>query len=92
MNEFITILKNIELDDSIEKKDYLTNGVYENLPKLIQQAEKACCNHLIKEGKPNYSNMDILRKEGFSVFPGEIDSFGWLTGCVKTKKGIIVFG
>jgi hypothetical protein len=31
-------------------------------------------------------------KNGYDVYPGEHDSYGWITGCIKTTRGIIVFG
>ena len=45
------------------------------------------------EGEPLFDTMDQLQKEhGYFIFPGERDRFGWVTGCLQTKKGIIVFG
>jgi hypothetical protein len=43
-------------------------------------------------GQNIWDNHEILADAGFSVFPGERDRFGWLTGCIQTKKGIIVYG
>ena len=46
-----------------------------------------------EEGTPFYSEIDRLYKTyGYFIFPGERDRFGWLTSCIRTKKGIIVFG
>ena len=33
-----------------------------------------------------------IKNAGFLVFPGEQDRFGWLTGCIQMKRGIIMFG
>jgi hypothetical protein len=45
------------------------------------------------EGEPNFDEIDRLYKEyGYFVFPGERDRFGWVTACIQTKKGFIVFG
>ena len=33
-----------------------------------------------------------LRKAGFSVYAGEQDRFGWLTGVIEFKTGKIIFG
>ncbi len=33
-----------------------------------------------------------IKDAGFDVFPGEQDRFGWLTGCIQMKRGIIMFG
>jgi hypothetical protein len=46
-------------------------------------------------GYPNYESMEQLKKlsDGrYFVTPGETDSFGWLTGCLHTPAGIIVYG
>ncbi len=46
-------------------------------------------------GRPNYDAMDHLKKMSngrYFVTPGETDSFGWLTGCLWTPVGIIVYG
>jgi len=44
------------------------------------------------EGKCIWESHRLLSENGFYVFPGERDRFGWVTGCIQTKKGIIVFG
>ena len=45
------------------------------------------------KGQPLFDEMDRFQKEyGYMIFPGERDRFGWLTACLQTKKGIIVFG
>jgi hypothetical protein len=43
-------------------------------------------------GGVNFSTVNYLRMNGFPVTPGEQDSFGWLSGCIHTRHGIIVFG
>jgi hypothetical protein len=54
-----------------------------------------CDEKLITEGgRCDWDNIDVLRKNGYRVFAGDRDSFGWLTGCVQ-KKGdprILVYG
>lgn len=48
---------------------------------------------LIVKGEPNFDAIDELhRVHGYFVFPGERDRFGWLTACLQTDKGVIVFG
>ena len=47
------------------------------------------------KGRPNYDAINMAKKEGIDVFPGEKDSFGWLTGCVKLhdqNHAILIFG
>lgn len=48
---------------------------------------------LITKGDPNFDAIDELHQQhGYFVFPGERDRFGWLTACLQTDKGVIVFG
>lgn len=60
-----------------------------------EKAEGLCNDLLITEnGACNWDNINLLRSNGYSVFAGERDSFGWLTGCVR-KNGdsrILVYG
>jgi hypothetical protein len=44
------------------------------------------------DGKCNWDNMEHLQKLCYYVYPGEQDRFGWLTGCIDTSKGTIVYG
>ena len=37
-------------------------------------------------------NQMIIKVSGYDVTAGEKDSYGWLTGCIHTNKGIIVYG
>lgn len=90
MERLLEALRAIEKVDYIKPKQYLTNG---NPKELVKEAVNLADQVLItKEGRPNFDNIDYLKANGFNVFPGETDSFGWLTGCIRTAKGIIVFG
>jgi len=67
----------------------------DNYDKILHNslAEGLATDALIDEtGHCIWDNHEILAHAGFSVFPGERDRFGWLTGCIQTKKGIIVYG
>lgn len=45
------------------------------------------------DGTPAFDLIDTLHHVyGYFIFPGERDRFGWLSACLCTKKGIIVFG
>ncbi len=45
------------------------------------------------KGEPDFNEMDRLQAEfNYFIYPGERDRFGWVTGCLQTKKGFIVFG
>jgi len=61
---------------------------------LIDEIEFIATRLLITDkGEPEFDEIDRLYKEfGYFVFPGERDRFGWVTACIQTKKGFIVFG
>ena len=46
------------------------------------------------EGHVNHENIQYLYKinKNYSVFPVEVDRFGWLIGGIETEKGVITFG
>ena len=85
LKKLLDVLKAIDADPSQE----------DNYDKYLNHslASGLACDALIDfNGKNIWENHDILGGAGFPVFPGERDSFGWLTGCIQTKKGIIVYG
>jgi hypothetical protein len=45
-------------------------------------------------GGINWDNINTFcnKCDVYDVYPLESDSFGWLVGGIKTKKGIVVFG
>ena len=82
MDEFIQVLHKINKEK-----------VLNNLQHLIEEAVKLANELLVTEsGKCNWENHELLKKEGFHVYPGEQDRFGWLSGCIQTNKGILIFG
>lgn len=63
--------------------------------ELSIKVEGLCNEYLIgSNGGCNWDNITILRNNGYNVFAGERDSFGWLTGCVQKQgdKRIMVYG
>lgn len=92
MKELIESIKIMEERDEVKSKEYLTDGYHSKLHPLIQNAVNLANEKLIEDGMPNFKNIDLLKQEGYDIYPGEVDSFGWVTGCIKTSKGIIVFG
>jgi hypothetical protein len=48
--------------------------------------------YLIKNGKCNWDNIDILRKAGFTAFPWDREGDHWITGAIETSKGFILYG
>lgn len=92
MNILIT-LKAIEACDDIKRADCLTGGYQDELHPLLQQAVNEADSELIdSRGGCNFKNHNVLRDHGFPVRCGERDSFGWLSGVIRTKKGDIVYG
>lgn len=90
MDELMKALKELFSSTDIEVEDgYFQSG------ELVDRAEGLCCEQLIMaSGGCNWTNIKVLRDNGYNVFAGERDSFGWLTGCVQ-KKGdyrILVYG
>ena len=76
----ISLLKKIDEDESIDVNNHtLVNTV-------IYLADECLT------GDDNHYNIECVKKAGFDVFAGEQDRFGWLTGCIQLKRGIIVFG
>ena len=45
--------------------------------------------HLITpKGNPNYATIaNVMEPKGIKVYPGEQDSFGWVTGVIETPEG-----
>lgn len=92
MNHLVQMLRDVDescLEDGDDDKilshqDHLLVSVIQNLAtKLL----------ITESGTPDFDEIDRLYHEhGYFIFPGERDSFGWLTACIRTKKGIIVFG
>ncbi len=87
--KLIQMLKAIEIDDEITPQRYLSDQPSNAIDDVQLEASAAL---ITNNGHCNHHNMRILKDAGFSVTPGEQDSFGWLTGCIHTKKGIIVYG
>lgn len=83
-----------ELNNS--DKEFLKQGLYiADEDVLIEEIELLACKALItRQGHPNFTAMNFIEKycNEISIYPGETDSFGWLTGCIETNKGVIVFG
>jgi len=97
MAELIILLQSIEECKWLPKTPtrYLTNGKFEELPAVVRNLVSSGLMEdvLIKEGcEPNFKAHRELRSFGFEVFRGGTDEFGWLTGCIQTKKGILVYG
>ena len=85
----IHLLQYINKDDTIE----VTNEQYDRNHPLVNAALFVANECLIDDdGRPDRAAMDRVVEKGFHIFPGEMDRFGWLTGCIQLSRGIIMFG
>ncbi len=88
-NLLISTLKVIDVDEMI----IVNNELYENSHPLVIVAKYLANECLIgDDGHPLREEMDKVSSAGFPIFPGEMDRFGWLTGCIQLSRGLIVFG
>ena len=95
MNELIAALQAIESDPSFvgNRHDYLTDGAYDDLHPLVKNVVDLADGELITNtGSCNWTAHKLLKDAGFPVTCGERDSFGWLSGVIHTKKGMVVYG
>ena len=95
MNELIAALKAIESDPTVTRPEdgYLTDGTYDELHPLVQNVVCLADEELItNKGACNWAAHQTLKLAGFLVTCDERDSFGWLSGVIHTKKGMVVYG
>lgn len=93
MEQLLIALEKLYSDqDNIYQEDGWT-GFNEN--KIYDDVVSLCDKYLITNvGQCNWDNIRVLRNNGYRVFAGEKDSFGWLTGCVQKNndKRVVVYG
>lgn len=82
----VELLKEIDIDESVTVNE---EGYFDNHPLIV--AVQYLASSYLTDGDI-YEHTMRLSSYGYSMYPGEKDSFGWLTGCIKTKRGVIVFG
>ncbi len=96
VNDFIK-----KLDMMIETNNYHTSmceddgRTYLHGDEVTEIDYAASEMFILEGGMPDYDKIQTLRDMSngkYWIFPGETDSFGWLTGCIKTPAGIIVYG
>lgn len=94
METLLSLLKQIDelqLKDSYER--VLNNNKNATVKELVDKVSDYANELLIgPNGQCLWDQHSVLNRAGYAVFAGERDSFGWLTGCIQTKKGIIVYG
>jgi hypothetical protein len=80
----ISLLQLIDQDENVD----INNK--RHVHPLVEAVVYLATEYLAIEN--NYRNIQLLKNAGYKVFPGEQDSFGWLTGWIEIKKGQILFG
>lgn len=90
----MALLDTLKLISEADEPFPLREGTYlDDIHPLVQQAVNEAEYELITiRGGCNWKAMAGLEKHGYRIFPGEQDSFGWLTGCIRTPKGVLVYG
>lgn len=93
IGKMVTLVSEINHSDEIIECDYLTGGYAEDYHPLVTQlvaaAEELC---IASDGTVRFSMIAQLARHGVIIRRGEYDSFGWLSGVVITKKGLVVYG
>ncbi len=95
MDVLVRALQTLEASSAIPDVDgddtlYLKKSDHPLVEVIISLAEDLL---ITKSGQPNFSAMDRLwHDHQFFITPGERDRFGWVTACLHTKKGTIIFG
>ena len=99
MQELIDALLVVDKANDLKNKSvyhnkfYLTNGSPNDPDIRVQKVVELANKHLINiKGGCNWDNINILEELGYSIYAGEQDSFGWLSGCIETVNGVIVYG
>ena len=93
MDELIRLLKDVDSGSKTIDQEDISSDKRGNI--YIDDSEISyLANTLLitNTGRCNWDNIALVRKEGFDVFAGDQDSFGWLVGCIRTNKGIITYG
>ena len=92
-NDFVANLKELfdadesfctVIDEELDSVEY--NETANNL------STDACKYLICSDGRVNYNNKRILENNGFKVYPGDKDSFGWLVGVIERNDRKLVFG
>lgn len=92
------LLKALEQLYAQEITDVVSSGGYDLYFKnneLRREAENLCDEYLIGPfGECNWDNINKLKIRGYDVYPGERDSYGWVTGCVRKHgdRRVLIYG
>lgn len=97
-NAFVKFLSHIDdFTETVENTDEESEDygmVFINSSPYCDICEALANAYLITDkGGCNWENIHKLQKFGFKVYPGDYDSFGWLTGCIENPNGhVLVYG
>ena len=90
VEELVSLLQTLESSNMPNNPDYILHSEDSD---LVQHIEILASTTLIDDNGMNiYKYHEYLKSNGFLITPGERDRFGWLSGCIHTKKGIIIYG
>jgi hypothetical protein len=92
----LSINNNDDNDDDVKYNNYLFNPEDELRGAALINSISVLADEVFitNEGHVNHENIQYLYKnnKNYSVFPVEVDRFGWLIGGIETEKGVITFG
>ena len=66
--------------------------IVRDIPIVLEASDIAETVLITSTGHCNGGAIEVLRQNGYGVFPIERDSFGWLIGGISTKVGILIYG
>jgi hypothetical protein len=93
MEELLKVLHEINASSILPNSEDAVLNHSEKGVVLIRKAEQLAEEVLIDgKGKNVWSAHTLLEEYGFPVRPGETDTWGWLSGVIQTKKGILIYG
>lgn len=93
MEDLIRSLQELEAISELTEPDDPDFVLKRDAHELVRIIEGLADKLLIgKDGQCEWERIDELGAAGYAVFCGECDRFGWLSGCIQTKKGIVVYG
>lgn len=97
MNKLVQMIR--EARQMITAGQLISEEGYLNDSEFVEELRSLCCSVFIRgDGSVNYPNISKVKKEldgTVDIFPGEKDSFGWLTGVLDINddgEHMVVFG
>lgn len=92
MKKLLSYLNILENTEELKPSTYISSSVNDDLKILLINIKNRASQLLVRaSGMPIIENIKCLEESGYKVFPGDKDLDKWITGCLKTSKGTIVF-